>query len=251
MKIVVTVKVIPEKIKFDRETKRIDRSGVKMVLNPTDLIAAEEASKFRESGDKLIAVSMGPPSAKTTLDELFKYGFDEVYLLSDMKFAGSDTLATAYALSAGIKKIVPDFDIIFQGDYSVDGATGQIPGELAAFLGIPFLTHIKTVTRKEVTRKTEETLEHFTYETPILFSVSDDANFGISPNLFYLKNAENKQTEILNAEAIGADPEQCGLKGSKTSVLSVIQNEIKNSGNLIEENGAEEIVKLLKKVGIL
>ncbi len=251
MKIVVTVKVIPEKIKFNKETKRINREGIKMILNPTDLIAAEEANKFRKPGDSLIAISMGPPSVKDTLDSLFKYGFDKVYLLSDRTFAGSDTLATAYVLATGIKKLVPDFDVVFQGDYSVDGATGQIPGELAAFLNIPFLTHVKSVTPREIVRKTENKLEYFKYKTPVLVSVSDDANFGISPNLFYLKDANNKHTEIFDAEAIKADPQQCGLQGSKTSVLSVIQNEVNNAKTLIDKNGAEEIVKLLKKVGVL
>ncbi len=251
MKIIVTIKVIPERIKFNKETKRIDRDGVKMIINPTDLIAAEEANKFRNPDDELIGISMGPPSTAEILNSLFKYGFDRVYLLSDIAFAGSDTLATAYILSAGIKKLVPDFDIIFQGDYSVDGATGQIPGELAAFLNIPFLTHVKSVNKKEIIRKTEDKLEYFEYQTPILLSVSDDANYGISPNLFYLKNAESKKTEIVDSKSLNSDISQCGLAGSKTSVLSVIQNEVKISKSLIEENGAEEIAKLLKKVGVI
>ncbi len=251
MKIVVTVKVVPEKIKFNKETKRIDRSGVKMILNPVDLVAAEEANKLRNSNDELIAISMGPPSAAETLNSLYKYGFDKVYLLSDPAFAGSDTLATAYILSMGIKKLVPDFDIIFQGDYSIDGATGQIPGELAAFLGIPFLTHVNSVNRKEIVRKTETHLERFQFITPILLSVSDDANYGISPNLFYLKVSIGKNTEIINNDTLKANTELCGLNGSRTLVSSVVQNEVKTSTEVIKENGAEQAAKLLKEVGII
>ena len=43
MNIVVTVKAVPEMIKFNKETKRIERSSVKTILNPPDLIASEEA----------------------------------------------------------------------------------------------------------------------------------------------------------------------------------------------------------------
>ncbi len=251
MKIIVTVKAVPEKIKFDKETKRIVRNGIKTVLNPTDLIAAEEARKFKTNSDTFVAISMGPPSSKSALKELFKFGFDEVYLVSDIAFAGSDTFATAYVLSETIKKFVPDFGVIFQGDYSVDGATGQLPGELAALLGIPFLSHIKSVNRSEIVRKREDSIEYFKFVSPILLSVSDDANFGISPNLFYIKSAEQREVQTITNNELRIDPSLCGLKGSKTAVLSVVQNEIPESRGMITENGAKKIAELLKKAGVI
>ena len=64
----------------------------------------------RRAGGKAVALTMGPDMKLIPLmkplytSEVF--GIDEEYVLSDRKMAGSDTLATSYAVSLGVKKIV-------------------------------------------------------------------------------------------------------------------------------------------------
>ena len=50
--------------------------------------------------------------AKAMLKELLAYDIDRAVLLSDPVFAGSDTLATGYVLSKGIR-CAGDYDLIF------------------------------------------------------------------------------------------------------------------------------------------
>ena len=66
-------------------------------------------------------------------------GCDHIYLLSDRAFAGADTLATTYTLAQAIHKL-GGADLVFCGEESSDGATGQVPSGLAEWLGIAQLT---------------------------------------------------------------------------------------------------------------
>jgi len=89
----------------------LNREAMDIVLNPHDAKAIEAADFVkRKVGGKVVALSMGPdmkliPIMKPLFDaEVF--GVDEQCVLSDRKMAGSDTLATSYAVSLGVKKVV-------------------------------------------------------------------------------------------------------------------------------------------------
>jgi hypothetical protein len=101
-------------------------------------VALKEAVKIKRANpDTLITViSMAPQKEKQLLKTLFYYEVDRIIHLSDAVFAGSDVYATAFALSNAIKVFVGDFNIILGGDYSLDGLTGQLGGELASSVKI-------------------------------------------------------------------------------------------------------------------
>ena len=97
------------------------REEMDLVMNPHDSKALQAAHYVRgEAGGKIIALSMGPePKLVPIMNELYEpkqeskliprmpiYGVDENILLSDRRMAGADTLATAYALACGIRKIL-------------------------------------------------------------------------------------------------------------------------------------------------
>jgi len=59
-------------------------------------------------------------------------GADKVYLLSDVAFAGADTLATAYTLAKTIEKI-GSVDLVICGKQAIDGDTAQVgPGRYSS-----------------------------------------------------------------------------------------------------------------------
>jgi len=111
MNIAVCVKPVPDpnhnsKITINPTTKLLERQGIPSVINPADKNAIEAALQLKKQlGGKVLLVSMAPPDARETLIEGLAMGADEAYLLSDRAFAGSDTLATARVLAAGLKKI--------------------------------------------------------------------------------------------------------------------------------------------------
>ncbi len=89
----------------------LNREAMDLVLNPHDSKAVEAADFLkRRVGGKVVALSMGPdmkliPLMKPLFDAEV-LGVDEEYILSDRRMAGSDTLATSYAVSLGVKKLV-------------------------------------------------------------------------------------------------------------------------------------------------
>src|SRR5436190_10719649 len=124
MRIIVCIKQVPEvaEIKFNAQAKTIIREGVPNVVNPFDRRALAEAIRLRDmEGGEVVVITMGPPQARDALIECLGAGADRAIHLLDEAFAGSDTLATARALSLALRR--EQYDIIFCGKYSVDAET--------------------------------------------------------------------------------------------------------------------------------
>lgn len=113
MKIIVCVKQVPDtnEVRMDPKTGTLIREGVPSIINPDDRNALEEALRLKdENGAEVVVLTMGPAQADTALREALAMGADRAILLCDRKFAGSDTWATAHALTCAIQKI-KDFEI--------------------------------------------------------------------------------------------------------------------------------------------
>jgi len=107
-------------------------------MNPYDAHAVEEAMALKDKyGGKVTVISMGPPQAEEVLRQAISFGADEAILLSDRSFGGSDTLATSYILTTGIKKVDEQekIDLIMCGKQAIDGDTAQVGPGIATRLG--------------------------------------------------------------------------------------------------------------------
>src|SRR3974390_2692887 len=119
MHIVVCIKQVPDsaQIRVHPVTKPIMREGVPPIINPYYLFALEAAMQLRDShGGTITVLTMGPPMAEESLRKALTFGPDRAVLLTDRCFAGSDTLATSFALAQAIRKIGEVFgppDIVF------------------------------------------------------------------------------------------------------------------------------------------
>ena len=112
MKIIVCIKQVPSSndAKVDPVTGVMIRSSADAKLNPYDLFAIETALQIASRVDNasVTAVTMGPPSAISSLKECIDIGLGGGVLVSDRAFAGSDVLATSYTLSQAIQRLQPD-----------------------------------------------------------------------------------------------------------------------------------------------
>ena len=152
MHIVVCIKQVPDsaQIRVHPVTNTIMRQGVPSIINPYDLFALEEALRLRDKvGDSTVTVlTMGPPMAEDSLRKALAYGADRAVLLTDRHFAGSDTLATTYALACAIRKIgetwtPPSF--VFTGKQTIDGDTAQVGPGIAKRLDLNQLTYVARI----------------------------------------------------------------------------------------------------------
>ena len=85
------------------------RQGVPTIINPYDLFALEEAMRLRdEFGGRVTVLCMGPPMAEDALRRALGLGADRAVLITDRRFAGSDTLATSFALATTLETLGKD-----------------------------------------------------------------------------------------------------------------------------------------------
>ena len=225
MNIIVCVKQVPltTKVKLNQSTNTIIREGIENVINPFDAYAIEEAIRLKERlGGKVIVISMGILSVKEVLRDALALGADEAILLSDRRFAGADTLATAYTLAKAIQKI-GDYQLIICGKQATDGDTAQVGPALAEQLSIPHTTYVNKIElvndRVIHCRKLiDEGFEKVELDLPALITVVKEINV---PRLFSIagfRRARNKEILLWNAENIEAVEKNTGLSGSPTQV---------------------------------
>src|ERR1700693_5054262 len=106
MKIAVCVKQVPEGSgRIDPETKRLDRSG-EGALNAFDANAVEEALRLKEATGEgeIVVISMGPAKAQDALRKALGMGGGRAVHLSGEAAAGSDLVATSYALAKALER---------------------------------------------------------------------------------------------------------------------------------------------------
>lgn len=224
-KIIVCIKQVPDTndIRWT-ENNTIQRDGLDSIINPQDIAALQYANNFKYilSDVEVIAVTMGPLQAIEALKEAIAISVDDAYLLSDRRFSGADTLATAYTLSAFIKKFHPDFNLILCGYQALDGDTAQTPSSLAEKLSIPQITGvigIKDISNNNSTwiRETNDTKDEIKIKHPAMISVANN-NLEVIPKIDNYINAQNTEIKIVNADDINVDLSKIGLKGSPTQV---------------------------------
>jgi electron transfer flavoprotein alpha subunit len=127
---------------------RLRRAGHDLEMNPYCRRAVAQAVALAGSGGhECVFLTLGPPAADDVLREAIAWATDRGVAatgvhVSDPAFAGSDTLATAKALTAALVRVGP-FDLVLVGRNSVDADTGQVGPQLAQMLGLPFLTGVK------------------------------------------------------------------------------------------------------------
>jgi electron transfer flavoprotein beta subunit len=259
---VVLVKQVPDTKNITGQAMKddgtVNRSALPAVFNPEDLNALEMALGIKEThGGTVSVISMGPPSATTVLKEALYRGADDVYLLSDRKFAGSDTLATSFALKQAIVTKIPRFDIVLCGRQAIDGDTAQVGPQTAEKLDVPQLTCVEAVEELagktiKVKRLIDNGSEIVESDLPVLLTVTNTANeprpFVAKKLLKYRKaacefdlpsllpkypaftsgdelrehlKAKGLFIEMWSTADIHADPSQVGFAGSPTMVKKI------------------------------
>jgi electron transfer flavoprotein beta subunit len=251
LKICVLVKEVPDAAvekRMDPNTKRLDRSGEKN-LNPFDTHAIEAAMQIREGGavdvDEIVAVTMGPESAVRALHKAVSLGADRSVHLTDESLAGSDVVATGYALAQVLKSESPD--LVLLGQQSDDGECYTIGAVVADYLQMPSLTQVikLDVNGDSLTceRQAEYGYDTVDVELPAVISVGDAINEPRYPSLKAIMGAKKKPLDTKSAGDVEIDSSRVGSDGSRTQVLSINPPPEKAAGEIIEDEDTDETVQ--------
>lgn len=258
MRTIVCIKQVPEtnEVKINSESNSLIREKGNMTINPVDMYALEEAIRLSgETCGSSTAVSMGIPEVSELLRNAIGLGIDDAVLLSDRAFAGADTLATAYALSMGIKKL-GDYDLIICGRNSTDGDTGQVGPSLAEKLGIPHITCVNRIIETgtdyiRCSRLSENGHEIVEMSLPGLITVVKGINEPRLPSLTRMMKARRADIPILTAGDINADINLCGFTGSPTKVVSTNVPVKETSIEMFSGSEEEQAQMLIEKLNRL
>ena len=269
-----------------KEDGTINRAALPAIFNPDDLKALEMALACKDALKNktqvmVTIITMGPTRAAEIIRESMFRGADNGFVVSDKRFAGSDTLATSYALSAAVKKL-GKVDIVFSGRQAIDGDTAQVGPQVAEKLQIPQITYAEeliSTTENEIIikRRLDRGVETVKSAFPVLVTVHGNANDcrpRHAKRVIMYKNAstyserqqstDNSQqtlsTEALwekrpflkieewNADDINPDFSRLGMSGSPTKVKSIENVVLTSKENKKINNSESEINELMKEL---
>ncbi len=254
LKIVVLAKQVPDTRNVGKDAMTpegtVNRAALPAIFNPEDLNALELALRLKEEcvGSTVHILTMGPFRAADIIRDAMFRGADGGYLLTDRKFAGSDTLATSYALSCALKTI--GADVIIAGRQAIDGDTAQVGPQVAEKLGLPQVTYAECVEQvKEsslvIRRRLERGVESVECPIPAVITVNSSAaevrpqnarlvmkykyamiptEIAADPESLAAKMASERdylKIVELTAADIVCDEQQLGLLGSPTKVKKI------------------------------
>jgi electron transfer flavoprotein beta subunit len=285
---VVLVKQVPDTGnitgKAMKDDGTVNRAALPAIFNPEDLNALEMALQVKEEhGGQVTVLTMGPPRAADVLRDALYRGADRVILLTDRKTAGSDTLATSYALRCAVERI-GEYDLVLCGRQAIDGDTAQVGPQVAEKLGIPQVTYAESIQSLQddqivVQRALPLGTEMVRCALPCLLTVVGSANQPRPPSArrmisqklaaipheysdLLAKWPEFETEEALeqhlaerdlkitvwSAADVGADYSRVGLSGSPTKVLKVDFLVLEGSGSKEIEADTEGISALVQEL---
>ncbi len=243
MDIVVCAKVVPASsvtIQIDPTTKRMVRKDVTQELDPQAACAIEEALRLTEKhGGTVTLITMGAEDVTIGIRSALAMGATAAVHLSDPALAGSDTLGTAKALAAAIRKA--PFDLILCATESSDSYAGIVPGQLAHLLGIPPVTFAKEIAiegkRITIKRQSESGYDVVESELPALVTVTTGINEPRYPTLKGIMGAKKKEIKKYAATDLGLGPSDVGESGAREKVLTVGRPPSRQAGKAIKDEG--------------
>jgi len=254
LKIVVLAKQVPDTRNVGKDAMKADgtvnRAALAAIFNPEDLNALEQALRLKDKyeGSTVSILTMGPGRAAEIIRESMYRGADNGFLLTDRAFAGSDTLATSYALSCAIRNF-PKVDVIICGRQAIDGDTAQVGPQVAEKLGMPQITYAEEIlecTSKKIVvkRRLEKGVEVVEGTLPMVVTVNSSApecrprvaklvmKYKHAKTVTEKQESDQDYTDLFDVRPylnitewsvndIKSDPDWLGLKGSPTKVKTI------------------------------
>jgi electron transfer flavoprotein beta subunit len=223
----------------------------------------------------ITVLTMGPGRAADIIREGLFRGADDGILLSDRAFAGSDTLATSYALSQAIRRI-GGYDLIIAGRQAIDGDTAQVGPQVAEKLKLPQLTYVEEIRKIDarkivVKRRLERGVEVASCPLPLVITVNGSAPECRARNARLLMKYKHAKTvsEMQNANEdylhlyndrpylnitewsvndIETDASQLGLHGSPTKVKKIDNVILQAKESKVLTSGDDDIEQLMQEL---
>lgn len=219
MNVLVPVKRVVDpyvKIRVKQDGTGVETHQVKMVMNPFDEIALEEAIRMKEKGlvKEIVCVSIGDTSTQETLRHGLALGADRAILVETHQ-----TPMSAIDVAKTLAKLCQKetFNLVLMGKQSIDSDANQTPQMLAAMLNWPQATYASKIECLEqpvlkVTRETDAGLEVVEVSLPAVVSVDlrlNEPRYATLPNIM---RSKSKPLATMTLDSLGLALDKPELK---------------------------------------
>jgi electron transfer flavoprotein beta subunit len=246
LNILVPVKQVP-----DPNAVRFDSSGsyagsTPRVVNEYDQYAIEEAIRLKEAGveGEIVVMTVGPAAAKDAVTRGLAMGADRGILVSGGD-GEMDSLQVASIIAAEAK--AGDYDLIFVGQETSDGGTGNVGPQVAALLGYPLLSNVVKFEldgdSMTMEREVEDGRHVVTASTPAVICALTGLNEPRYPSLKGIMAARRKPIEEKQASSY-----ETTATGARWGRLYAEKRVVE--GTIIEtdaESAAKQVVEILRE----
>lgn len=242
MKIVVLVKEVPDTWgdrKLSLETGLADRAATESVLDEIGERALEVALRYADAhpGTEVVALTMGPASAETTIRKALAMGAAEAVHVVDDGLVGADLGLTAQVLAAALTRT--GFDLVITGNISTDGYGGVLPAMLAELLRVPQATGLISVEIADGavagTRATESGTLSVQAALPAVISVTErlpEGRFASFKNIMAAKKKPYTTVSLADLGVQADDPD-----AARSIVVAVAPRPPRQAGTKITDDG--------------
>jgi electron transfer flavoprotein beta subunit len=234
---------IKARVKADKTG--IEKTNVKMSINPFCEIAVEEAIRMKEKKwiSHISALSIGEKTSAETIRHALALGADDGYhILTNMQ---TDTVLQPLAVAKIFKKIVEEhkYDLVLLGKQSIDDDFNQTAQILSALLNWPVANFVSGIVKKsekefEITREVDSGLQKIIVNTPCVISCDLRLN---TPRYSSLKNitaAKKKPIKEIKIEDLKIETEP------KIKILEVNEPPQRKAG--IKVKDVDELIEKLR-----
>ena len=255
MNILVCVKRVPAtggRIVLTPDGTDIDTRYLGFTVSPHEECAVEEAVRIVETrGGSTTVLTLGPAAAEDQLRDAMAIGIERAILL-ETDGRDWDPVATARAIVEAIRAHETTngpFDLILFGNESADSGGFQVGIRVAAALGRPVVTGIKSLAPGEasVVARRETAAggwESFELPLPAVVTVKEGINLPRYPSVPGRLRAKKKEIERSTPAWASGGLEKVSLR---LPAAEITQAEVIGGG----PEAAPAVVELLVRIGVL
>ena len=251
MEILVCIKRVPlsgARFTLTSDAQDIDTARLGFTVSPHEECAVEVAVKLvEEHGGSSTVLTLGVPEAEEQIRESLAIGIGEGILL-ETDGAEWDAQATSAAIVEAIAASGKSFDLIVFGNESADAAGNQVGIRVAAALGLPVITGLKSLAVQDGVvhgeRPAGATREVYEVPLPAVVTVKDGVAIPRYPSVPGRIRAKKKPVSHARPTPIEARLRKTGLRvpetvGKQTKVLGT------------GPEAAAELVEVFRSIGVI
>ncbi len=237
MKSLVCISHVPDtttKIKYTDDGKSLDTSGVTFIIGPYDEYGLVRAIEFKEqTGEGSVTVlCVGGSQVEPTLRKALAIGADSAVRIDANPLDGMFVAKQISDYARG-----KEFDFIFFGKESIDHNASEVPGMVAEYLDLPFVSqaiHLEMDGDTAILhREIDGGYEVLHSSTPVVVSCQKGISEWRIPNMRGIMMAKRKPMEVCSATegAVAVSTERFELPPPKSGCIYIAPED---AGSLVE-----------------